>query len=63
MQPIIIFCCPTTSKMHRNRLPDSVFKAHLAPKGTPTALIKISGGPTSAVAIQKLMERICPLSS
>jgi hypothetical protein len=26
------------------RLPDSVFKAHLAPKGTPTALIKISGG-------------------
>jgi hypothetical protein len=45
------------------RLPDSVFKAHLAPKGNPTALIKISGGSTSAVAIQRLMARICPLSS
>jgi hypothetical protein len=45
------------------RLPDSVFKAHLGPKGTPTALIKILGDSTSAVAIQKLMARICPLSS
>jgi hypothetical protein len=45
------------------RLPDSVFKAHLAPKGMPTALIKISGGSASAVAIQNLMARICPLST
>jgi hypothetical protein len=45
------------------RLPDSVYKAHLAPKGSPIALIKITGGSTSAVAIQKLMARICPLSS
>jgi hypothetical protein len=45
------------------RLPDSVYKAHLAPKGSPTAFIKISGGSASAVAIQKLMARICPLSS
>jgi hypothetical protein len=45
------------------RLPDSVYKAHLAPKGSPTALIKISGGTVSALAIQKLMARICPLSS
>jgi hypothetical protein len=33
------------------RLPDSVSKAHLTSKGTPTALIKISGGSASAVAI------------
>jgi hypothetical protein len=26
------------------RLPDSVYKAHLAPKGSPTAIIKITGG-------------------
>jgi hypothetical protein len=45
------------------RLPDSVYKAHLAPKGSPIALIKITGGSASAVAIQKLMARICPLSS
>jgi hypothetical protein len=45
------------------RLPDSVYKAHLAPKGSPTAFIKISGGSASAGAIQKLMARICPLSS
>jgi hypothetical protein len=33
------------------RLPDSVYRAHLAPKGSPTALIKITGGSASAVAI------------
>jgi hypothetical protein len=32
-------------------LPDSVYKAHLAPKGSPTALINISGGTISALAI------------
>jgi hypothetical protein len=37
------------------RLPDSVYKAHLAPKGMPTALIKITGGSASAMAIQNLM--------
>jgi hypothetical protein len=45
------------------RLPDSVYKAHLAPKGSPIALIKITGGSASAVAIQRLMARICPLNS
>jgi hypothetical protein len=45
------------------RLPDSVYKAHLAPKGLPTAYIKISGGSATAVAIQNLMARICPLST
>jgi hypothetical protein len=45
------------------RLPDSVFKAHLAPKGSPTALIKISGGSASAESIQSVMARICPLIS
>jgi hypothetical protein len=45
------------------RLPDNVYKAHLAPKGSPTAFIKILGGSASALAIQKLMARICPLSS
>jgi hypothetical protein len=40
-----------------------VYKAHLAPKGLPTAFIKISGGSASTVAIQKLMARICPFSS
>jgi hypothetical protein len=45
------------------RLPDSVYKAHLALKGIPTAFIKISGGSASAAAIQDLMARICPLSA
>jgi hypothetical protein len=45
------------------RLPDSVYKAHLAPKGLPTALIKITGGTASVEAIQSVMARICPLSS
>jgi hypothetical protein len=45
------------------RLPDSVFKAHLAPKGSPTALIKITGGSASAESSQSVMARICPLSS
>jgi hypothetical protein len=45
------------------RLPDSVYQAHLAPKGLPTAFIKISGGSASAIAIQNLMARICPLST
>jgi hypothetical protein len=45
------------------RLPDSVYKAHLAPKGLPIAFIKISGGSASAAAIQNLMARICPLST
>jgi hypothetical protein len=45
------------------RLPDSVYKAHVALKGMPTAFIKISGGSTSAVAIQDLMAQICPLSA
>jgi hypothetical protein len=45
------------------RLPDSVYKAHVALKGMPTVFIKISGGSTSAVAIQDLMARICPLSA
>jgi hypothetical protein len=44
-------------------LPDSVYKAHLAPKGLPTALIKVSGGTTSAEAVQSVLARICPLSS
>jgi hypothetical protein len=42
------------------RLPDSVFKAHLAPKGSPTTLIKILGGSASAESIQSVMARICP---
>jgi hypothetical protein len=45
------------------RLPDSVYKAHLAPKGMPKALIKITGGTATAMAIQNLMARICPLSA
>jgi hypothetical protein len=45
------------------RLPDSVFRAHLAPKGMPTAIIKISGGSATALAIQNLMAQICPLSA
>jgi hypothetical protein len=45
------------------RLPDSVYKAHLAPKGLPTAYIKISCGSAAAVAIHNLMARICPLST
>jgi hypothetical protein len=45
------------------RLPDSVYKAHLAPKGLPTAMIKITGGPATAEAVQSVMARICPLNS
>jgi hypothetical protein len=45
------------------RLPGSVYKAHLAPKGLPTALIKITGGTAFAEAIQSVVARICPLSS
>jgi hypothetical protein len=45
------------------RLPDSVYKAHLAPKGLPTALIKITGGTASVEDIHSVMARICPLSS
>jgi hypothetical protein len=45
------------------RLPDSVYEAHLAPKGLSTALIKITGGTASVEVIQSVMARICPLSS
>jgi hypothetical protein len=45
------------------QLPGSAFKAHLAPKGSPTALIKIVGDPVPAVAIENLLARICHLSS
>jgi hypothetical protein len=45
------------------RLPDNVYKAHLAPKGLPTALIKITGGTASVEEIQSVLARICPLSS
>jgi hypothetical protein len=37
------------------RLPDSVYKAHLAPKGMPTALIKITGGTASVEDIHSVM--------
>jgi hypothetical protein len=45
------------------RLPDSVYKSHLAPKGLPTALIKITGGSASVEVIQSVLARICLLSS
>jgi hypothetical protein len=45
------------------RLPDSVYRAHLALKGMPTALIKITGGSATTMAIQNLMARIYPLST
>jgi hypothetical protein len=45
------------------QLPGSAFKAHLAPKGSPTALVKIVGEPVQAVEIEKLLARICHLSS
>jgi hypothetical protein len=40
-----------------------VYKAHLALKGLPTALIKITGGTASVEEIQSVSARICPLSS
>jgi hypothetical protein len=40
-----------------------VYKAHLVPKGMPTALIKISGGTASVEAILSVLPRICPLNS
>ena len=45
------------------QLPDSVFKEHLAPTSSPTALVSIVGEPVSALAIQSLMSQMCPTSS
>ena len=45
------------------QLPDSVFKEHLAPTGSPTALVSIVGEPVTAAAIQSLMSRMCPTRS
>ena len=42
------------------QLPDSVFKEHLAPSGSSTALVSIVGEPVTAAAIQCLMSRMCP---
>jgi hypothetical protein len=42
---------------------DSVYKAHLALKGSSTALIKIVGNVVPVVAIEGLMARIFPLNS
>jgi hypothetical protein len=43
--------CPACEESLCLRLPDSVYKAHLAPKGSPIALIKITGVSASAVTI------------
>jgi hypothetical protein len=55
--------CSKTCRNLLENLPGSAFKAHLAPKGSPTALIKIVGDPVPAVAIENLLARICHLSS
>ena len=45
------------------QLPDSVFKEHLAPASSPTALVSVVGESVSAAAIQSLMSRMCPTSA
>jgi hypothetical protein len=45
------------------QLPDSVFKAHLAPKSSPFAKITVIGESVPAAVIQSQMARICPLNS
>jgi hypothetical protein len=44
------------------QMPACAYKAHLAPTGSPTALISITGDPVSAGAIEELLARICPLN-
>lgn len=41
-------------------LPDSVYKPHLVPMCSPTALVKLEGDSVPAVVIEKQMARICP---
>ena len=45
-----------------SQLPDSVYKPHLVPSSSPTALVKIAGDPVPAIAVQSLMSRMCPSS-
>ena len=46
-----------------SQLPDSVYKPHLVPSSSPTALVKIVGDQVPATAVQSLMARMCPTSS
>jgi hypothetical protein len=41
-------------------LPDSVYKPHLAPVCSPTALVKLEGLMVTASVIERQMDRICP---
>ena len=44
-------------------MPDSVYKPHLVPSSSPTALVRVAGVSVPASAIQSLMARMCPSSS
>ena len=41
------------------QFPDSVYKPHLIPSSSPTALISIVGDPVPAAAIQLLISKVC----
>lgn len=44
------------------QFPDSVYKPHLIPATSPTALVTVAGEPVPAKAIESLMSRMCPSS-
>ena len=46
-----------------SHLPDSLFKANLAPSATPIAMATVTGPTVSAEVIQNLVARLCPVQA
>src|SRR3954469_16802687 len=62
-KPTMIVAGNGTEDTLFNQLPDSIFKANLTPKCTPTAKVTMVGAMVLAAVIESQMTRICPLST